>query len=245
MRAFLLLSVLAACEPSLQRRPLPELVRQAPLTAITVPQLMLVPGEQFSWNVNAKGFTIGRADLEVAGPADGSPSKMNEVKSRFETSRLASAFARMRHELTTVVDRTGARAATELVQFDGQTSRTTLELRGPRYLAGDKVGTIPDGNVGHTLHSALGVIRAWASPDAHAGFLYVVHDGGVYRIDLAQPIVEDMRGTRTLRIPARIRGEVSVSLTIWLTDSDDRTPLRLEIGADGVQLTAELLVTEA
>jgi hypothetical protein len=236
MRALLLLSLLAACEPGLPRKPLPELMRQAPLTAVSVPMLMLVPGEQWVWNVHAKGFTIGRAELTVE---DG------RVTSRFETGKFVSAFARVRHELTTIVDQTGARSASEILDVDGESSRNTVELQGSRYRAGDKVGTIPDGNLGHTLHSALGVIRAWATPDARAGFLYVVHDGEVFRIDLARPLVEDMRGTRTLRIDARIRGEIQVSVTIWLRASDDRTPIRLEIGADDVHLTAELLETEA
>ncbi len=239
MRAFLLLTLLA-CEPSLAKRPLPELVRQAPLSAIQVPMLMLMPGEQWTWTIHAKGFTIARADLAVE-EHDGQTT----VHSRLETGKLVSSFARVRHELATIVDRAGARAATELLEVDGETSQTSVEFRGSRYLAGDKAGTIPDGNVGHTLHSALGVIRAWAAPDARAGFLYVVHDGGVYRLDVARPFVEDMHGKPTLRIDCRIRGEVQVSVTIWISASEDRTPLRFEIGADDVHLTAELLETEA
>lgn len=235
MRSLLLL-LLLGCEPSLAHKPLPELVRQAPLTAISVPMLMLVPGEQWTWNVHAKGFTIGRAELAV---------EEHQVTSRFETGRLVSTFARVRHELATVVDRSGARAATELLEVDGETSRTSIEFRGAGYFSGGKAGTVPDGNVGHTLHSALGLIRAWASPDARAGFIYAVHDGVVFRIDLARPFVEDMRGKRTLRIDTRIHGDIQVSVTIWLSAGDDRTPLRFEIGADDVHLTAELLGTEA
>ncbi len=236
MRSLLLLFLLAACEPALPKKALPDLVRQQPLSAISVRSLGFVPGEQMTWNVTAKGFTIGRAELAVG---------EHEIHSRFETGRLASAFARVRHELTTVVDQTGARAATEILEVDGETSRNSVEFRGARFLAGPKVGTIPDGNVGHTLHSALGVIRAWAAPDAKAGFLYIVHDGAIYRLDLAQPFVEDLRGRPTLKIAARIKGEVSASITIWLSASDDHVPLRLEIGAEDVHLTAELLETEA
>lgn len=236
MRALLLLSLLAACEPNLPRKALPELVRQAPLRAISVPALGFAPGEQMTWNVTAKGFTIGRAELAVGD---------REIHSRFETGKLVSAFARVRHELTTVVDQGGPRSAIELVDVDGESSRNRVEFHGPRFVSGAKAGTIPDGNNGHTLHSALGVIRAWAAPDAAAGFLYIVHDNEVYRLDLAQPFVEDMRGRATLKISARIKGEVSASLTIWLSASPDHIPLRLEIGADDVRLTAELLETEA
>jgi hypothetical protein len=235
MRALLLL-LLVACEPSLPRAALPELVRQAPLTAISVPALGFTPGEQMTWNVTAKGFTIGRAELSVG---------EGEIHSRFETGKLVSAFARVRHELSTLVDRSGARAATEVLDVDGEHSQSSVEFRGSRYLAGAKVGVIPNGNVGHTLHSALGVVRAWAASDAKPGFLYIVHDGDVYRLDLAQPFVEDMRGRPTLRVACRIKGAVTVSATIWLSASPDHIPLRLEIGADDVHLTAELLETEA
>ncbi len=236
MRSLLLLVLLAACEPTLPKRALPDLVRQAPLTAISVPTLGFTPGEQMTWNVTAKGFTIGRAELVVG---------EHEIHSRFETGKLVSAFARVRHELTTVVDQTGARSAIEILDVDGESSHNSVEFGRAKFVAGGKVGTIPDGNVGHTLHSALGVIRTWAAPDAKAGFLYIVHDGEVYRLDLAQPYVEDLRGRPTLKIAARIKGEVSASITLWLSASDDHVPLRLEIGAEDVHLTAELLETEA
>jgi len=235
MRALLLTSLLAACEPGLPSRPLPELVRQAPPAAISAP-LLLVPGETLTWNVHAKGFTIGRAELAV---------EEGQVRSRFETGKLVSAFARVRHELVTVVDQGGARSASEVLEVDGETSRTTVEFQGSRYRSGTRVGTVPDGNVGHTLHSVLGVIRGWASPDARAGFLYVVHDGGVYRIDVGRPFVEDMRGVRTLRVNCRIHGDIAINVTLWLSASGAHTPLRFEIGADDVRLTGELLETEA
>jgi hypothetical protein len=235
MRAVLIL-LLAACEPGLRRQPLPELVRVAPLASIRVPMVMLLPGESMTWNVTAKGFSIGRAELIV---------EDHEIRSRFETSKLVSAFARVRHELVTVVDRGSARSATEVLDVDGETSRTAVQFLGSRYSTTDKVGTVPDGNLGHTLHSALGVLRAWAHPDARAGFLYIVHDGDVYRIDVAQPYVEDLRGVKALRIDCRLRGDQQASISLWLRASDDRMPIRLEVGGDGVQLTAELLETDA
>jgi hypothetical protein len=189
-----------------------------------------------TWNVMAKGFTIGRAELFV---------DEREVRSRFATSKLVSTFARVRHELVTVLDRGSARSATEVVEVDGETSHNQVQFAGSRYSTAERVGTVPDGNLGHTLHSALGTIRAWAHPDAHAGFLYVVHDGDVYRIDVARPFVEELRGTKALRVDCRLRGDVQVSVTIWFRASDDRTPLRLEVGGDDVSLTAELLETEA
>jgi hypothetical protein len=229
--------VLAACEPGLPSRPLPELVKPVPITAIRMP-MMIVPGETLAWNVNAKGFTIGRAELAT---------DEHEIRSRFATSKLASAFARARHELTTVVGPGGAQSATDLVELDGATTRVQTMFSRDRFaLSGveNAGGVIPGGNVGHTLHTALATIRAWADPSANAGFLFVVHAGEMVRIDFARPFVEDMRGVRTLRVECRVQGETPISLTVWLRASDDRTPIRFEIASGAVRLTAELLETD-
>jgi hypothetical protein len=113
----------------------------------------------------------------------------------------------------------------------------------PRITSGPRVLAVPPGNVGHTLHTALGVIRGWASPQARSGFLYIVHAGELFRIDFQPPTVEDLRDRRTLRVEARVRGDTPISLSIWLSDTPDRVPLRIEVRAEGVRLTAELIAS--
>jgi hypothetical protein len=228
-------AVLAACEPRIPPRPLPELVKPQPLVAIQVPMLMFSPGETMTWNVTAKGFTIGRADLGVSEHA---------VHSRFETGKLVSAFARVHHELQTVLGASAPTTSSEVLDVDGEVTRADSEFNGPRYRVGDKVGMVPNGNLGHTLHSALGTLRAWASPDARAGFLYVLHAGDLLRIDVAQPLVEKLRGVSTLRIELRIHAEELVAVTMWLRASD-RVPVRFEAAAADAKVIAELLETEA
>jgi Protein of unknown function (DUF3108) len=231
--------VLAACEPGLPTRPLPELVKPAVPTAIRVPAMLFVPGETLVWNVSAKGFTLGRAEFSVEG---------TEVHSRFATGRLVSAFAKVRHELATVVGPSGARSSTDVLELDGETTRVQTIFSRDRYtLTGveSSGGTVPGGNPGHTLHTALGTIRAWASPTANPGFLYLVHAGDMFRIDFARPFVEDYHGVHTLRVECRVQApDGPISVTMWLRASDDRTPIRLEISSGAVRLTAELLATD-
>jgi len=226
---------LAACEPTLRMKPLPELVAQARPTPIAVSPLLLVPGETMIWDVNMGGFTIGRAELVVG---------EHDVQSRFTTGRLASTFAKVRHELTTVVEPGASlpERGTEVLEVDGETKRVAMAFDARMHMiTTDRTIVVPDGNNGHTLHSALGVIRAWAQPEARAGYLYAIVGGDLFRIDLARPLVEELQGTMTLRIECRVRAEVPISMTIWLRASPDRTPLRIEISGDDAHLTAELI----
>jgi hypothetical protein len=237
---FVALALAVGCEARLPPAVLPPLVKPQAPTAIRVPEMMIVPGETFAWNVNAKGFTIGKAEWFVG---------EHEIQTRFATNRLASTFAKVRHELATVVGSEGARSATDLVELDGTTTRVqTIFSRDKFTLAGveSSGGVIPGGNFGHTLHTALATIRAWARPDARPGFLYVLHAGDMFRLDFRQPFVEEFHGIKTMRIECRAQlADGPVNVTIWLKASDDRTPIRFEISSGPVSLTAELLVTDA
>lgn len=215
--------LLCACgEQRLRPQPLPELVvatASRDLPRIEAASLWLVPGESFVWDVHWKGLTIARAEMFVAEA---------EVRSRVATGALASSFARLRHDLSTLIDRssTRPRGGEEILVEDDDTSRADVVA----------------GKVGHTFHTALGMLRAWARADARPGYLQVLHLGELYRLDVDAPLVEDLRGTRTYKIVGRIRGKASpIHLAIWLGADDARAPLRIEIAQDGSKLTAELV----
>src|SRR3954470_18512038 len=98
MRRLLLL--LAACEPHLIPRPLPELVPPPPPVIVQITELDLPPGEQLIWEVHAEGIAIGRAEWTVT---------EDEVHSTFGTNDLASMFSSAHDELFTHFDRAAAR----------------------------------------------------------------------------------------------------------------------------------------
>lgn len=234
---------LVACEPPLRIRALPELVAQDPAIAIAVPALQLVPGEALIWDVHVQGFTIGRAELVVS---------EHRVHSRFATSSLVRSFANVRHELTTILDRGGARPihASDALDVEAEHTRVESAFDGSRVETVGQPGAlvVPGGNIGHTLHTALGALRAWASPRATAGYLYVAHAGELFRLDFAQPVVEDTRGTATLRIEGRVRAtpnQPAIAMTIWLRAIADHAPLRFEVRSADVKLTAELIASDA
>jgi hypothetical protein len=120
---------------------------------------------------------------------------------------------------------------------------------GASYAIDGRFFSLPDGNPGHTLHSALGAVRAWAQPDARPGFLFIVHAGQLVRLEVARPIVEELQGTKTLRVECRVHPQTDqrepFAATLWLTDDPKRTPVRIEVTSAGEHVTAELFDTTA
>jgi hypothetical protein len=228
--------------PQFPVKPLPELISSAvPATPLAVAALTLPPGESLLWNVHWKGITIGRAELVVSD---------REVRSRFKTDMLVSTVVSVQHELETVLDRAAARAssATESLAIDGQTKQVVALFDGASYAIDGRFFSLPDGNPGHTLHSALGAVRAWAAPDAHPGFLFIVHAGQLVRLDVARPVVEALEGTqetKALRVECRVHPQASktepFAVTLWLTDDDKRTPIRIAVTNGSEHIAAELI----
>ncbi len=236
-RSAVVLVLLASCgEPRLVMKPLPELVAAAPHTAIEVPELLLIPGESMIWDVHWRGLTIARAELVVAD---------DDVHSKFKTGRLVSSVANAEHELTTILDRDAAlpRAASERLVDAGETQRFEASFAGPRITLGSQLLAVPGGNRAHTLHSLVGVLRAWAGPGAPGGFLFLLHLGEVYRVDAERPVLAELQGTKAWRIDCRVRGSETITATVWLADTTERTPLRFELARDAERLTAELIGT--
>jgi hypothetical protein len=244
MRSSLLLSLywlglgLAACGrgPGVPIKPLPELVMpQPPATAIAVRALLLVPQEQMIWDVHWKGLTIGRIELTVD---EGS------VHSRFRTGAVVGTVTSIQHELDTVIDRTGARAAAQHEQLtvDGDARTIDAVFDGAGYrIEGQPPQAVKHGRV-HTVHSALGALRAWARPGAKPGFLIVLFAGEPLRLEVGEPVPEQLQDRAALRIDGRVVGGASpAAVTIWLRAGEDRTPLRIELASEDSRVTAELL----
>ena len=200
----------------------------------------LVVGEQMVWEVYWRGVLIGNASLTV--DARGAHSK-------FATGILARALADVRYELTTTLAAHVARTASELVVLDGETTRTELQLDGARYAMNKLRGDVPGGTALHTLHSALGALRAWAEPGTERGYAWLALRGKLYRIDASPPQAETLDGLRTLRIDCVVRALDptldQVDVTLWLSASADRTPVRIVVETSGERIAAQLTETTA
>jgi hypothetical protein len=192
--------------------------------------------------VHWKGITVGRAELAVT---------EREVRSRFTTDTLVSTVVSIQYELETVLDRTAGRAAssTEKLVIDGEIKAAAATFDGASYAIDGRSFAVPGGNPGHTLHSALGALRGWAAPDARPGFLFIVHAGQLYRVDVTRPVADEVAGTNTLRVECRVHPTndklAPFAVTTWLTADPLRTPIRIEITNAEAKVTAELLDTTA
>jgi hypothetical protein len=214
-------------------------VVEAPPNALAAEPVVLVPGEQMVWDVFWQGLTIGRAGLRV-GPHD--------ARSLFATGTLASALANIRHELTT--DLGAQRVAHELVVYDGATRKQDVTLDGARFqIDGGAPRSAPGGASLHTLHTAIGAVRAWSRTEAPRAFLWLLVDGDLYRVDLERPHHDRTDLGRALRIESVVRPLVAgvdpLDVTIWLADTEERTPVRFVIVSGDHRISAELTESTA
>ena len=236
MRSPAVLACLAACTGGgFRPAPLPDLVvAKATIEQLRPHELLLVPGEHLIWDVHLHGMTIGRAELEVGD---------TEVRSRFTTDSLADMVMSVSHELTTMVDRGSARAgaSVEIATLEGKTHQFEASWQGAMMTLNGVPSPMPGGKTGQTMHTALGVLRAWAAPDAEPGFVIVLEMGKLYRLDVKRPTVEDLQGTSTLRIDGQIGAKEPIEFVMWLSDTPERTPLRIELSNDDFHITAELV----
>lgn len=236
MRIALTCLVLAACSDRALIASLPQLAAsQGPAGPLQPHDLHVIPGEHLRWSVQLDGVTIGTAELAVG---DGT------LHSRFHTEGLLASLVSVRHDLVTTLDRDAPQAvhATEDFAFDGKTKHYDVQLAGPGALA------MPGGNPGQTIHTVLGAVRSWAQPDARAGYLYLFDLGRFYRFDVARPFAEKLQGHDTLRVVGHVRTDDKsadpIGVTVWLTNTPVRIPLRIEIASDDKHVTADLLDAE-
>jgi len=201
----------------------------------------LAPGEQSEWNVFYQGVQVGRADMIVDERA---------AHTTFRTSGAARVLTSAHFELATALDRGHARGVRELLTLGAKTDRAEAVLDGARFTpAGGDEQRVPGGTRLHTLHSALGVIRAWSADRTPLpGYLWVWSGGELYRLDVARPAREDVFGVRTLRVDGTVRAphlDESVTVSIWLAANADRTPIRLTLRSGSHLVAAEVYASTA
>lgn len=231
--AVLLLSLtIPACagRSSFRPPPLPELVATVrPIAPLVATDLRMIGGERMIWDVQAKGFSVAHAELTVGD---------DTVTSRVETGVLASTVTSLRHELATTLDREHVRTRTmrETLVIEGKTTTTDALFDSNGFIVDGKVTAAPGVQ---TIHSALGMLRDWVAPDAHAGLLPVLIGGVVYRLEVAQPTLTEVSGTSAYKVDCRIAGLGTV--TLWFSTTDDHVPVRIEVTTSDGKLTAELI----
>lgn len=237
MRGILVLVVCAACGAPRAAGPRPE----PPPRALAEIAPRLPAGEQTAWHVFYGGVPIGRAELIVDDRV---------AHTTFRTSRAARLWAAVRLELATALERGHVRGVREVRTLGRQIERAEATVDGARYTpAGGEAMRVPGGTRLHTVHSALGVVRAWSAGRAPGrGYLWLWSGGRLYRLDVARPVRDDVLGVKALRVDGTVRaphlGE-TVTVAVWLAANADRTPVRLSLRAGAHLVAAELAESTA
>lgn len=229
---------LAACGPhAASTIPLVE----APPTPLPATGLVLAPGEEMVWDVYWQAMQVGRATLSV---------DAGEARSSFSTTALARAFAKVKYELVTALARGAPTGAREGLTMKGDASAIALSIDGTHYaFDGGPRRAVPGGTTLHTLHTAIGSVRAWSLGEAPPAYLWFVLRHTLYRLDVERPARGEALGRRAFEIHGTARAIDQsvdpVDITIWLAATPDRTPLRFVVVADGERVSAELTETTA
>ncbi len=238
MRRAVILLCLAACvrKPGTQS-PVPD----APPAALASTAPQLHRGEEMTWDVFWQGMQVGRAELVSGG---------QEVRASFRTGMLANAIASVRYDMSTVIDRGHASSTTEIMGRRGKPeARVDAELGAASFtLRGQAPRRTPDGQPLHTLTSALAIVRTWSQATPAPGYLWLMHGGELYRLDVFTPVSDEALGKKALRVDAVVRAmdrSVTLDVTIWLARNRDRTPLRFVVEEGDDRVAAELVESTA
>lgn len=213
-----------------------------PPLADIAPQLPA--GEETVWNVFYQGVHVGRVDQIVGAES---------VRSQFDTGRLASLFGSGHLELATSLEGGHVRAVREVLTQGRAVTRTEAAIDGAWYTPLDapegEALPVPGATRLHTVHSALGAVRAWsARPGPLPGYLWLWSGGQLYRLDVARPERDEALGLRALRVDGTVRAPHlpdPIELSLWLAANADRTPVRLSLSSGPHRVAAEVAESTA
>jgi hypothetical protein len=236
VRKIFVVAMLAACGARGPAATLPE----PPAASLSEIQPMLPPGEQTSWQVFFQNIAIGRAELVIGA---------RDARTTFKTGRLASALSAVRYELTTGFASGRVTSVDERINIDGAETDAAVEVAGASFVTGlGERRQVPGGTQLHTLQSALGVVRAWSKAAPHTGYLWLLHQGQLFRLDVFAPVADEALSIRALRVDGVIRGLDStppIDVSLWLAANRDRTPIKLVLRSAGKSVSAEVLESSA
>lgn len=118
-----------------------------------------------------------------------------------------------------------------------------------------KVVSLSTEQTPHDGHSMLGYLRRWDQPEGTRGFLYVVVGRNLYRADVTlsgrERLVTVLGEKEAVRIDGAATRLIEKTLepstrhkprpfSIWLTDDEDRVPLRIAVTTELAEITIDL-----
>lgn len=225
---------LVGCGPAIPGTVAP--LEAAPKTELAAIAPLLPVGEQLSWTVTWMEVAVGQVDLNVSAAG---------AHSTFQTGTLARALLDLRYELATTIDRGGPRAVTESIVRRGSSQHIAATIAGTSYRIGTEPPKLAPGDQRiHTLHTALGIVRAWSLHEVtDSAYLWLLHRGALYRLDVFPPHGDAVGDRAALRVDGTVRAldrSRELDVSIWLAPSADRTPLQIVVRAGDDVVSAQL-----
>ena len=209
-------------------------------------EVQYLPGEHMEWEVRWSGVMVGRVQLAVGQPGtlDGRPALV--VRSLAISDGALAIAKRGQMELVTWIDVERRRPLAQSGSFDEIYSGEAL---GSQFGAAEWPRTpwrpgLPHGEVAHSTHSALGLLRGWQAGDGDRTHVFVRMRTKVLRIDLRVAGRERIHSALGRRSALRIDGvavpvddkleapfgQQTYPASFWIDDEgSERVPVRIEM----------------
>jgi hypothetical protein len=205
-----------------------------------------LPGEHMEWEVRWFGVLVGRVQLAAGQPGQVDGRQALVVRSLAISDGALAVARRGQMELLTWIDLDSQLPLAQAGSFD---EIYTGEVLGTRFGASEWPRTpwqpaLAGGQVAHSTHTALGLLRGWRAAVGDRGHVFVRMRHRVLRIDMVAAGRERITSALGRRAALRIDGvavPVDGSLTpepgqrsfpasFWIDEQgSERVPLRIQI----------------
>jgi hypothetical protein len=259
----LFLLTLGGCAgPVLNAQVKPTATKATAATVKSGPRLVYRPGERLDVGVWLRGMPLGKVTLRVGQTCGAAGDEAIEVRSEALAAGPLSEIQGGEAELRSLVDvASGLPIADRWIQrvkrpveFELQfaadhfwaLSRRPTKISPPRKLA------VP--SPVHDAHTALGLLRSWSGADGEPQHFMLVVGRNLWRAEVVRRGTEEIATTRgeqrAIRVDGvaqRVRPTMELDdkklkdFALWLSDDDERLPLRMVLGSEWGEIEARLL----
>jgi hypothetical protein len=229
-----------------------------------------IPGEFMEWDLTWRGITGGQTRLMVGQPGVLDGRRAIVVRSETRSDGLVAMFRHVRDDLITTIDLTNARPISSAGAFEfGNKSTRVRSSRLQADFASDRffvryqkldrpeitwTQRLPPQQFVYDSHSVLGVLRAWSPQVGERAYFFALNGRRLYRVDVVAIGREKLRTALGRFTASRMEGQAvrltraltpsqphpPRAFTIWLTEDENRVPVRMQARTEYGDVQAEL-----
>ena len=239
-----------------------------PPTPLVVERPFYIPGEVMRFELSLHNIVGGEAILAVGQPGKVEGRDVIVVRSQSKSAGVAALFKEVSDDVTTWVDlvsgkptqlvadvKFGAKEALIETSFSGRRPGRfdidyTRRGRGKRTV----MQQMPNAGT-YDGHSVLGVLRAWAPPTGTQSYFYVLAGKRLWSNEVKvagrEKITTKLGHRNAIKIEgiawrldrrlARVKNKKSRSYTIWISDDEQRLPIRVSAQTEYGEVKVELV----